>query len=201
MGSKWVSELKGFENFKGYKIHDTGEIFSYFAYERGGVKGIKSVYIADRPTRKMKPTKTKKGYLSIALTSRNKKRKTIMVHRLVSLAFIPNPENKPQINHIDCDKMNNHVSNLEWSTNGENQIHAFKNGLNKPHTRELNYQWSGDHKNCKAVRQLDLKGNEIAVHKSLALAGRSLGKSYSGISNVCQGISKTAHGYKWEYVK
>ncbi|WP_439022610.1 NUMOD4 domain-containing protein [Bacillus thuringiensis] len=70
----------------------------------------------------------KRGYPRVYLSNKGK-RKTVTVHRLVGIHFIPNPENKPQINHKDCDKTNNHVSNLEWATNKENKVHAVKNGL------------------------------------------------------------------------
>lgn len=59
----------------------------------------------------------------------NNKQKFLAVHRLVAKAFIPNPYNLPQINHIDGNKNNNHVSNLEWCNNSYNQLHALKNGL------------------------------------------------------------------------
>lgn len=70
------------------------------------------------------------GYLKVTL-SKNNKPKTFLVHRLVATAFIPNPLDKPQVNHKDTDKTNNCVSNLEWSTHKENISHAVNNGLGK----------------------------------------------------------------------
>lgn len=77
--------------------------------------------------------KNKKGYMVVNLVSnkKNTKRKNVMIHRLVAEAFIPNPKNYPYINHIDGNKTNNNVSNLEWCNNSMNQIHAFATGLQK----------------------------------------------------------------------
>ena len=83
----------------------------------------------------LKPTPTKKGYNTIKLTNSNG-HKTFTVHRLVAKAFIPNINDKPQINHINGIKTDNRVENLEWVTNQENQLHAHKIGLNK--TRKFN---------------------------------------------------------------
>ena len=71
------------------------------------------------------------GYKVVGLW-KNNKATAKTAHRLVALAFIPNPENKPCVNHIDGDKQNNHVSNLEWVTYSENTVHSFENGLQIP---------------------------------------------------------------------
>ena len=75
----------------------------------------------------LSPYITYKGYLRIKLIKKGMK-KNHSIHRLVAEAFIPNPENKPQVNHKDTNRKNNVVSNLEWATNSENQIHAYKYG-------------------------------------------------------------------------
>ena len=78
------------------------------------------------PERELTYTLNNRGYFSVGI-----RRKTFMVHRLVALAFIPNPEQKPHVNHIDGNKLNNHVSNLEWCTAKENNLHARQTGLHK----------------------------------------------------------------------
>lgn len=100
--------------FEEYQVSDLGNIKS--------LKWGKEIIL--------KPKVTTKGYLEAHFRI-NGKDKIFKVHRLVAMAFIPNPENKPQVNHIDGNKLNNRVDNLEWATNGENQKHAYKNGLQK----------------------------------------------------------------------
>lgn len=70
----------------------------------------------------------RKGYLRIGISYRGKKR-DFNIHRLVAICFVPNPDNKPQVNHRDGNKLNNHASNLEWVTTQENRAHAFDTGL------------------------------------------------------------------------
>ena len=80
------------------------------------------------PPRIRKLTTDTHGYLHVNLWHGGKS-KHFSIHRLVAIAFIPNPENKPEVNHIDGNKLNNRVSNLEWVTSSENQRHAFDMGL------------------------------------------------------------------------
>lgn len=90
----------------------------------GRVKSLKH----SKEGKLLKGRVTGKGYLSVALF-RNSVRKSNSIHRLVAEAFIPNPENKPEVNHIDENKLNNDVSNLEWVTSKENSNHGTRNLL------------------------------------------------------------------------
>ena len=142
------------------------------------------------PEKILKPFYTKKGYLRIDLHNGTKSRKSVQVHRLVAQAFIDNPENKSQVNHINGIKDDNVVTNLEWCTNAENQIHAYKSGL----------QPMGEHRNVfrKKVRCIELN----IVFNSLTAAAKYLNVNYSGpyIGKGCNGIFETVYGYHWEFV-
>lgn len=132
-----------------------------------------------------------KGYKVVDLLDSTQKHKYCLVHRLLALAFIPNPENKPQVNHIDGVKDHNILENLEWVTNAENQIHAYEHGLN--HTADT----TGRPK--KAVLRVDIETNEVVERfNCLADAGRKYG-SYSSIRSCCIGRAKTAYGFKWKF--
>ena len=81
-----------------------------------------------------------KGYPRVKIFDLNNKQKTVTRHRLVAEAFIPNPLNKPQVNHIDADKSNNCISNLEWVTNDENHSHKMRMGLNNTPPGEASHR-------------------------------------------------------------
>lgn len=127
------------------------------------------------------------GYKQVHIRFDNGHRKTVKIHRLVALTFIPNPENKPQVNHIDGNKLNNHVSNLEWNTCKENLEHAvnvlkkdvyFKTGANHPNAKLNN-------KKVKKIREKYKKGGHTY---------RSLAKDY-GVSSLV--INQVIHNRIW----
>lgn len=119
------------------------------------------------------PRKRGKGYYCYGLVKDNK-RISYSVHRLVAIAFIQNSNNKPQVNHKDCNKFNNHFSNLEWCNNSENQKHAFNNGLNfiSENQKELVRE-----RFSKKV--IDINTN--IIYNSFTEASKKLGKSYAHI--------------------
>lgn len=137
-------------------------------------------------------------YLRVSLY-KQKKPKYFPVHRLVAMAFIPNPENKPQVNHINGNKKDNRVENLEWCTSSENNLHAYKSGINKgskPWLGKTGFQ----NANSIPVNQIDLStGNVISTFGSMEEAGRLTGCSPSKIGKCCKGIFSQTHGYGWKY--
>lgn len=160
----------------------------------GNVKSLKREKL--KKDKIIKPYNTK-GYLRIGLL-KNKVRKGHFIHRLIAQEFIPNPENKPFINHINGITNDNNIKNLEWCTHQENVDHAWRTGLMKPPNKGKFGINSSRH---TEVLQFDLSGNFVSEYGSVAEAGRKINLCPSVIFNVCSGIKKTAGGYYWKYKK
>lgn len=147
--------------------------------------------IIHKPERILKQQTDRKGYARVSLG----KRKNLAVHRLVAKAFIPNPQNKPQVNHIDGNKKNNCVENLEWCNNQENQIHAVRTGLNDHSTYHSGRPY-------KPVLQIDLNTNKvIAIFKSITDAKKAVSpnSTHNNIGMCCRGERHSAFGFKWSF--
>lgn len=114
-------EIKGYEGK--YIISNYGEIISLPRYKQN-----KSKLQYVEPKEILRYVNPKNGYVYVQLWN-NANYKNIRLHKLVAQTFIPNKDNKPQINHIDGNKQNNRVDNLEWCTSSENIKHAYKIGL------------------------------------------------------------------------
>lgn len=132
-----------------YHISDHGQVKSY---KRG-------------KERILKPTLTSNGYAAVKICA-NGKRKIHKIHRLVALAFIPNPEQKGDVNHKDGNKANNHVDNLEWNTRKENVNHAWQTGL------------------CESKRLATIE------RKSKPVIDVVTGTKYKSLINACQDINE-----------
>lgn len=133
----------------------------------------------------LKPAVDKDGYLFVRLYN-NKIYKTFKVHRLVANTFIPNPNNYPQINHINEDKTDNRVDNLEWCTANYNINYGNR-------TRKSAMSKS------KPVIQYSKEGVIIMEWLSCSEVERELGYSHQNIGRCCLGKGKLAYGYIWKY--
>lgn len=126
-----IEEWKQIDGFYNYEVSSFGNVRLKDTYRKTvtGTRLYKGKIIAT--------SEQKNGYLTVNMKNDSSVWKTVSVHRLVAKTFIPNPENKREVNHVDGDKTNNNVSNLEWATAGENQRHARKLGLNRTELNPL----------------------------------------------------------------
>lgn len=129
------------------------------------------------------------GYLIINL-SKNGKIKINYIHKLVAEAFIPNPENLPQINHKDECKTNNIWANLEWCSSSYNANYGTRN--QKMRNEKIK-------KYGKKINQYDLNNNLINTFDSLSLIAEKLNYCPIAISNCCKGKTRTSYGYIWRF--
>lgn len=171
---------KPIKDFDGYFITEKGEVFS----NKQGKK--KPRLLHDNSF----------GYLIVDLR-KNRKKYNKKVHRLVAEAFIPNPENKPEVNHKNGKRDDNRIENLEWVTAKENTLHAWKH-LNKKPSFSMLGRKGKNHPCSKIV--LQIKDNKIiAEYYGTHEAERQTKIKNANISACCRGEQRTAGGYFWKY--
>ena len=189
-----MEEWKPIEGYEGkYLISNQGKVKSL--YDKSG--NYREHILVSR--------NAKNGYLYVNLY-KNSKSKTKKIHRLVAETFIPNTNNLPCINHIDGNKHNNCIDNLEWCSYSENTKKAIELGLIdkekffKSGKDNIMYNKHGkEHPSSIPVLQYDLKGNFIKKWDNIKDAEKALKLFH--ISNCCKGSRKTCGGYKWKYEK
>lgn len=162
------------ENFPKYFITTDGEVISN--------------------GKKLKPRINKNGYEYVNLYNKDG-RKTKKIHRLVAETFIPNPKNAPQVNHIDCNKLNNHVENLEWCTQQENTLHAVRNNLIDYNTQaRINASRNNGKMRAKKILLQNLVTKEETVFESIQACSKYFGNKNN--STVASALRRGTILYK-----
>ncbi len=170
---------KTIKEFPFFEVSTKGEIFS--TARRWGSNGKKGVIYRDK---KLSPCDNGKGYKQCFFLKDGKRKKHMRyIHRLVAQAFIPNPHNKKEVNHIDGNKSNNNITNLEWTTKQENADHSVANGLNF----------------CKKVIRISPNGDR-KLYNSHTEAKLDNDLNHTAITDTTKGRQKTAGGFEWENV-
>lgn len=123
--------------------------------------------------------------------------KIMSVHRLVAIAFIPNPNEYPDVNHIDGNKRNNNVSNLEWCTKSQNTIHSYSVLKRTASPNSLNK--GGEHPASVPILQFDLNGSFIKEWAAVIEIQRELGVNSTNVIACCRGKQKTCGGFIWKH--
>ncbi len=180
-------DIVGYEGL--YQVSNFGNVISlekYIDNKKGAIQY--------RPPKILKQYKNKFGYMRVYLT-RNSIKKMYAVHRLVAMAFIDNPDNKPCINHIDNNRENNHLENLEWCTYKENSQWAEIQGR-REFTKEWKEKISATRKK-KSVIGINDNGEQIYFDTIRSVVKE--GFDPKAVINCCKGRQKTYKGYKWNY--
>lgn len=180
-GETWKNVI-GYETF--YQVSNFGNVRSLdrIVNKPNGVSYMRKGKLCVQ-------SKSNLGYMTIGFTVNNIKVNKY-VHRLVAEAFITNINDYPQVNHIDCDKTNNRMYNLEWCTNSQNHIHAFKNGLNKLHLYRVAY--SGEQNTNSLLKEkqvLEIRQKYIPYKYSAKKLSKEYNVSESCITHILNNTS------------
>jgi hypothetical protein len=185
-------DVKGLEGF--YQISD-----------RGRVKSLpRKIVTAHGVTRSvlggiLRPYKSVKGYLTVKIGISQQSKKHYFLHKMIAEAFIPNPYNKKHVNHIDGDKLNNKISNLEWVTFKENITHAFKNRLIISARGEEAGRTKLTNKQVLKILNSNLSSRELGKMYSVSkttIAAIKTGISWNHITKLPhRGVRKIVNGY------
>lgn len=170
--------LKAVNNFSNYKIDENGRVFNTQGKE-------------------IKQTINRNGY-SMVVLSNNGRAKNCSVHRLVAEAYIPNPENKPEVNHKDSNRKNNSVSNLEWCTHSENMKHGYKYGFKQSYLSHDDQKRGARINGEKTKRTVRVIETGI-IYSSLHECAIETNCDPGAISKCCNGLAKQHHGYHFEW--
>lgn len=174
-------------------------------YEVSNLGNVRSIQFHGKPRIKvLKQFSNSVGYKSVKIRDwKNNISKPCFVHRLVAEAFIPNPENKPHVDHIDTDISNNNLNNLKWATALENQRNPIT--LNRIRNNIISYNKSKAHAEDvkkykgKKVSQYDLFGNYIASYDTITDAALAINATAAMIYRVCENQRKTTKGFIFRY--
>ncbi len=167
-----VGEKETYLDIKGYEG-------LYLVSTLGNIYSVKNKQL-------LKPIKHTGGYMRVMLYKYGNG-SLFKVHRLVAQAFIPNPENKPQVNHIDEDKTNNMVSNLEWVTAKENVNHGTRNERSSK-------------KQGMKIKAIDIASGEYNIYNSQQECAKRLNLTQSSISQCVRGNMRETGGYIFEKI-
>lgn len=174
-------------------------------YEVSNTGKVRSLnYLGHGKTQELSLTTDKKGYIRVSLYKKTGKRKSERIHRLVAKAFLENPDKKPEVNHIDGDKKNNAVWNLEWATPSENTRHAYKNGLKektRAWCREMGRKHGGKSRESAMtpVIATNISSGETIRFSSQHEAAEKTGACQANIYKVLVGERHSAAGFYFSY--
>lgn len=204
MNKEIWKDILGWEGL--YQVSNKGRVKSMARFIVSGFRGREY-----SPERILTPITLKFGYKRVVLHNNGLKVRKL-IHRLVAEAFIDNPHNKPEVDHIDCNPGNNCVENLRWCTRSENQLNPItsrrisengkRNGF-PPGAQEAAWRSSKGRISARRipVARMDKFGTILEEYSCATVAARMLGLDNRLISMCCHGKRKTTGGYYWKFIR